>query len=271
MEQQLKPLIAALPKNEHGNLGHSAVRYALHRVFVLRHGWVIKDLSPGAAAHNVSSPSGVIKGQVPAYIEDMFEQRLAGKGFGLHDLAVLAATIEHLIHNEAASRLAAAFNVHSLSVTNPLNEEEVQHALDTYMMGYILGENLDRMSSDEAKDLNTGMPEVFLAWNATQAFVESTRKNVMQGVQQQSSFASLVKVVERVGENFGSFQDHECRELKNKLVAMEYRGTGRVKLAEFYKPAIDGSWTFQESSAYLRALGVIDESNPDQPTVMIAN
>merc|ERR1719379_2353225 len=52
---------------------------------------------------------------------------------------------------------------------------------------------------------------------------------------------------------------------------MEYRGTGRVKLSEFYKPALDGSWSFQESAGYLRQLGLLDESDPQQPSVMIAN
>merc|ERR1719498_996611 len=76
---------------------------------------------------------------------------------------------------------------------------------------------------------------------------------------------------EAVGEEFGSFQDFECRGLKEKLMKMEYRGTGRVKLADFYKPALDGSWSFQESVGYLRSLGLLDESNPSEPSVMIAN
>merc|ERR1719163_2316483 len=124
MEATLGPIVAALPKNEHGNLGHSAVRYALHRLFVLRHGWVIKGLGTEGGAWNSSSPSGVLKDQVPAYIEGLFEQRLAGKGFGLHELAVLAATIEHLIHNEAVSKLGAAFNVHTLPVTSPISDSD---------------------------------------------------------------------------------------------------------------------------------------------------
>merc|ERR1719181_2440403 len=98
MEAILAPIIAALPKNEHGNLGHSAVRYALHRLFVLRHGWVIKGLGSEGASQNSSSPAGVLKDQVSSYIQDLFEKRLAGKGFGLRELAILGATIEHLIH-----------------------------------------------------------------------------------------------------------------------------------------------------------------------------
>merc|ERR1719230_1328681 len=87
-------------------------------------------------------------------------------------------------------------------------------------------------------------------------------------------FGNLAKVVESVGQQFGSFQDFECRQLKDKLVEMEYRGTGRVRLSDFYKPAlggVDGAWQFQESAAYLRQLGTLDETNVNQPSVMIAN
>merc|ERR1719262_1757353 len=59
--------------------------------------------------------------------------------------------------------------------------------------------------------------------------------------------------------------------MKDALVKMEYHGTGRVRLSDFYKPALEGVWTFQESSSYLRSLGVLDESDPNQPSVMMAN
>jgi len=171
MEATLQPIVAALPKNAHGNLERSAVSYALHRLFVLRHGWVIKGLGTEAVLKNSSLPTKVLKDRVPSFIEGLFEQRLAGKGFRLQELAILASTIEHLIHNEAVSRLGAVFNVLKLSVTSPVSKEEANEVLDTYMMGYILGENLNNMTLEQARALNKGMPEVFLAWKDTMNFV----------------------------------------------------------------------------------------------------
>jgi hypothetical protein len=52
---------------------------------------------------------------------------------------------------------------------------------------------------------------------------------------------------------------------------MEDQGSGRVRLSEFYKPALDGAWQFQESIGYLRELGTLDESQSDQPRVMLVN
>jgi len=228
-------------------------------------------LGTEAVLKNTSLPTKVLKDQVPSFIEGLFEQRLAGKGFRLQELAILASTIEHLIHNEAVSRLGAVFNVHKLSVTSPISKEEASEVLDTYMMAYILGENLNNMTLEQARDLNKNMPEVFLAWKDTQDFVNGVRKNIIKDDATDADFAALASVVEAVGEQYGSFQDFECRQMKESLTEMEYRGTGRVRLSDFYKPALDGVWTFQESSGYLRSLGALDESDPSQPSVMMAN
>jgi len=183
----------------------------------------------------------------------------------------LAATIEHLIHNEAVSRLGAVFNVHKLSVTSPISKAEASDVLDTYMMAYIMGEDLSNMTLDRALELNKGMPDIFLAWKDTQNFVDGIRKTIIKDEVNGAEFASLAAVVEAVGEQYGSFQDLECHQMKDSLIKMEYRGTGRVRLADFYKPALEGSWTFQESPGYLRSLGALDESDPHQPSVMVPN
>jgi len=201
----------------------------------------------------------------------LFEKSLAGKGFRLHETAVLAATIEHLIHNEAVSRLGAVFNVLKLSVTSPISKDEASEVLDTYMAAYIQGMALDNMTLDTARQFNEMMPDMFLAWKETQQFVEGVRKSIIKDEANDLEFASLALVVEAVGEQFGTFQDWECRQMKETMVKMEYRGTGRVRLADFYNKPASGAWQFQESSAYLRSLGALDESDPAQPSVMLAN
>ena len=59
--------------------------------------------------------------------------------------------------------------------------------------------------------------------------------------------------------------------MKDLLVDMEHRGTGRVLLSDFYRGSLDGNWQFGESVKYLRAVGALDESNPQMPSVIIAN
>merc|ERR1719183_2049014 len=180
LETILGPVYKALPKNENGYLGHATGRYALHRLFVQRHGWSIKGLDVGGGHRNSTSSAGLLKEQVPDYIQDLFEKRLAGRGFGLHELGVLAATIEHLIHSEAIKRLGNAFRVHDFMPTSSLSQGEADDLLDTYMTSYILGEDLTVMNLSQANTLKAEMPEVYLAWKDTQDFVRTTRKNSME-------------------------------------------------------------------------------------------
>jgi hypothetical protein len=274
LEAVLKPMYDALPKNEHGNLGHSVVRYALHRLFVLRHGWNIKGLGRHAEDSNITSPAGILKDHVPTYIQAIFEKRLGDKGLGLHDLAVMASTLEHLINKEAVTKLGQVYKVFKTFPTKKVSETVANEMLDTYMMAHILGENLTNLTLFDARSLNGDMPQLFLGWRDTQKFVRRIRSNMTlnsEGTSKALDFSSLAKVVKAVGEEFGSFQDMECRQLKDALTRIEYADSGRVKLSDFYRPSLDGAWQFQESVPYLRQLGALDESDPNAMSVIIVN
>jgi hypothetical protein len=280
LELALRPMYAALPKNEHNRVGHSTVRYALHRLFILRHGWDIRGLGGRRGSDNTTTAPGVLKDQAPTYIQDLFEKRLGGQGLDLHEMAVFAAAIEHLIHTETVKKLAAAFKLHKWIPTDMLTETQANEVMDTYMMAFILGEDLSNMTLWDAQANTDEMPVTFGHWSETQKFVREMRANVtgvpriVANSHAYLDFAVLAKVSEQVGENFGMFQDTECQGMKNSLVKIETPGTGRVKLSDFYSPVLDnpdGSWQFSESAAYLRQLGALDESNPQEASVIIAN
>jgi hypothetical protein len=237
----------------------------------MRHGWNIKGIRSDGQTWNSSRPAGVLQGQAPSYVQDLFEQRLEGKGLGLQELSVLASTVEHLIHNEAAGKMAAVLNVLRLSSTHILDEEDVDEVLDTYMMAFLIGQNVSSLRLKQIKKLNSMMPEIFTGWRDAQEFVRRVRLNITSAEQKGLDFSGLTKLVEVVGEEYGSFQNIECQELKKTLMKIEDRGSGRVKLADFYKPALNGAWQFQESVSYLRQLGALDESDPNGISVIIPN
>jgi hypothetical protein len=275
LEATLKPMFDSLPKNEHGNLGHGVVRYALHRLFVSRHGWYIKGLGRHEET-NITSPAGVLKEYVPTYIQNAFEQRLGDKGLGLHDLAVMASTLEHLISKEAVTKLGQVYKVFKTFPTKKVSEKVADEMLDTYMMAHILGEDLSNMTLFDARSLNADMPQLFLGWRDTQRFVRRIRSEITHLSKARSQlvthdFSSLAKVVKAVGEEFGTFQATECRQLKNALTKLEFAGSGRVMISDFYRPSRDGAWQFQESVPYLRQLGALDESDSNSMSVIMVN
>jgi len=277
VEATLKPMFDSLPKNEHGNLGHTAVRYALHRLFVMRHGWNIDGLGFHSAESNLTSTDGILKDQVPAYLQNMFEKELGAKGLGLHELSVMASALEHLIHKEAVSKLGSVFKIFKVFPTAKVTEAQANEMLDTYMAAFILGENLTALSLYDARSLNDEMPEISSTWGETQALVRRIRSNMSAELNKPSekvqryTFSSLAKIVQAIAEEYGSFQNLECQQLKSALVKMDSSAIGRVKLSDFYQPPDSGHWQFRESVGYLRQVGALDESDPSSKSVVLVN
>jgi len=273
IEDALRPTFAALPKGAEGTVGAPAARYALHRLFVQRHGWQVKGLEPGGESWAGASPAAVLGEKLPGSVRDLFEERMGGRGLDLHELAVLASTLENLIHGEAVGRLQVAYRLSNRTAAPAaLVQEEVVEVIDAYMAMYILG--ADAGSTPEAK-LRRYIGNVtrwYPSWPETQQFLRGVQQEVAAG-KDALSFQDVTAVVEEAGERFGRFQDAECRTLKSDLVGLEdVSGSGRVRLADFYGSALHaGKWQFSESVEYLRQLGALDESDPALLRVIIPN
>jgi len=121
--------------------------------------------------------------------------------------------------------------------------------------------------------------EIYPDWPGTNMWVQDmrlTQDMLLQPrrnpfVPHHETFEGSVAFVQELWHLFGSFQDLECKALKGRLVEVEHQGTGRVLLSRFYAGGVKGDWTLSESVDYLRNLGVLDESNPKMPSVVISN
>merc|ERR1719401_2735382 len=78
-------------------------------------------------------------------------------------------------------------------------------------------------------------------------------------------------VANDVGEQYHTFNDVECTDLRQTLQNIEGRRPGRVRLSTFYNMSRYSHWRFTETQDYLRALGALDESDAKQPAVIIPN
>ncbi|CAK0906082.1 unnamed protein product [Prorocentrum cordatum] len=274
IKEALRPTFVSMPKNEHGKLGHAAVRYVLHRLFVSRHGWFIQGLQPDGDARDSANSSGIIHDQVPERVQELFEKRLGGHGLGLDEITVLAATLEHLVHSEVSGHVASLFELGGFSAASGvISTEAAQKIIDTYMAIYLVGGNASSMSAAEAARALRGIQRVYPSWGETQKFVHDIFDEVAPARGAGATrFADVVRVAEEVGERYGRWQDSECRGLKDKLARYGDLATGRVRLADFYRGAVhDGHYEFSESIAYLREIGALDESDATNPRVIVPN
>merc|ERR1719355_336989 len=130
------------------------------------------------------------------------------------------------------------------------------------------------MSTGVAQELHANILELYPTWPETQQFLREVYKSVAPK-RDYVYFNEMENVIAEIGERYGRFQDVECRQLKDLLVSSEdpsVGGAGRVRIADFYKKALnEGKWQFSESVDYLRQLGALDDSDTSNLRVIIPN
>merc|ERR1719336_600127 len=278
IEESMSHIFRAMPKNAHGNLDHSGVRYVLHRLFVDRHRMFVKGLEPGRKAWNSSSPTEVLEDRVPEYVQNLFEERLDGRGLGMHEVAILAATLEHLIHDEAVERLKLSYDALKLSMGNRLSPGRAKRVLKVYMLLFLKGVNASEIEDFDVSEQTARMRSEYPGWRDTINFAHGVLENVSENSAADPGFAggelafsAISRIVEEIGERYGRWQERDCHDLKANIMKLESEVSGRVLLRDFYGDTIEGGWQFSESISYLRDHGILDESDPKQKSVLIPN
>jgi len=273
LEDKMRATFQALPRDASDRLEPAAVRYLLHRFFVDRHGWYVLGFDSEGEAWNSSSPTAVLGAHVSEDTQNVFEDRLGSQGLSLHEVSLLAATLESFVHTETTQRLHDAYRVLDLSKEEEhAGERDAVLALDAYMLMYVLGLNHSSVTTEEVYSQWKDIEEIYPSWNETKKWIHEVRKEVVSSrPESRNTFDTMVRVVEEIGDRYGRWQDQECLQLKDSLLKFENGGTGRVPLATFYEAALNGQWQFSESKSYLRQLGSLDESDEARPTVVIPN
>jgi len=284
-EDAMRAMFSALPKNEDGGIDQGTARFALHRFFLSQHGWRIKGLDAAGERWDESSSTVMLKSKMPSLILELVEERLGGKHISLPELAVLAATVEDLVHSDSMELLQLAFDVHDLPVDGRLSAMQAKLAIKTYMMFFVSPEVLQANSSRSVREYLGIMPRAYPSWNDLLVWADDVRETLQyqdsalhspfaSGKEDFRDFDSMARWVEQIGAEFGRFQDLECRSMKASLLDLEGEGRadGRVQLSKFYgSHGSGGAGFFQESPDYLRDLGALDETDPKRPAVIVPN
>merc|ERR1719171_2778133 len=81
------------------------------------------------------------------------------------------------------------------------------------------------------------------------------------------AFEDVARITRTISERFEPFSNHECQDMKSRILEMDLQETGRVKLSDFYRTG-----QFLESPEYLESLGALDTSSKWQgPRVIVPN
>merc|ERR1719246_20465 len=216
-----------------------------------------------------------MRSRVPEYIQSLFEERLHGQGMSLHELAVFGATVSDFVHNDVVADVVDLYAVFGLSTTEPARNIDVDRVTKAYVL-QLLDEKTIK-STGEMRDAEAAMTQDFPAWSDLKMWVHDARQTMsLQRSRRSLSDAeftldTVVEEVQELNDRLGAFQNFECRSIKAGLVDLEYKGSGRVLLSDFYREGLHGDHLFIEHADYLRKLGALDESDAFHPSVIIAN
>lgn len=279
LRDALARIYSIVPKNEHGLLAHGTVRYVLHRFFQQRNGWFIKGLAPNETQswHRQSSATiedPKIKDWVPSFLQDDLEYGFMQRsGTNLTGLVQLAAALEELVQDETRDRINMAYEMHMFRpIGRHLNFNDGHALIRTFFITFLVAGVFKWDSIDEV-DLKESIfaakypgYEDLMDW-----MTELVQEHHSKMADQFGTAESLVQLALTIQKRYHLKNDAECRGMKHNLMEMEGKKAGRVRLSTFYNKSLYSTFKFNEKAEYLKALGVLDDSDPRNPQVVIAN
>eukprot|EP00928_Gymnodinium_smaydae_P035295 TRINITY_DN2485_c0_g3_i2.p1 TRINITY_DN2485_c0_g3~~TRINITY_DN2485_c0_g3_i2.p1 ORF type:complete len:650 (-),score=100.19 TRINITY_DN2485_c0_g3_i2:105-2054(-) len=287
LKSALRPMFVALPKDEENLLAYQTALYAVHRFMMSWRGWFIRGLEP-SDAEVVHNKSLISSEWVPGYIMGILSERSGKLGASLDDISIVAATLEKLIHAEMANKLEAVYEYLGFSTTEPLERQHVSCALEAFLYYVLTFDHVQaRVRIDPFEHASASTSERQRIMCGSQLNALSTDKiaelyswlasklNAIPGNEHDLiSFSSATTFAHAVADEYQSFNDADCNDLKGGLIAMEGRDgpakPGRVSVATYHNTGSYKYWIFGESVENLRLASILDESD-SVPTVVVPN
>mmetsp|Transcript_12218 Transcript_12218/g.23725 ORF Transcript_12218/g.23725 Transcript_12218/m.23725 type:complete len:598 (+) Transcript_12218:50-1843(+) len=265
--QPMANMYRALPKNKAGLLDHDALRYALHRSLAHRRGWFIRGLEPeGAEGAEVGG------GEVPDYLQavEKNEVSLHKDGTSLTGLASLTAAFEDEGIKEATDKMKAILLMYGLPSQGKVPSSVLRSVTDTFFMDFVLTGSFPAKTVEDAERFKAAK------WGKTAERDDPWWRSLQDRLittdpDGQADVDLAMKTATEVPLAYQGALLNTCQELKSTLTGLEGNTPGRVRLPAFYRQGLAGRWSFSERPEYLRSLGALDETNPEQPLVITTN
>merc|ERR1740121_2485094 len=157
-----------------------SVRYLLHRVFVARHGWVIRGLD--ASARNYTPPPA--RKAVGPEAAQIFQLGMNTHKLTLREIAVLAGTLESLVHEEAVERLERSYHLMGidleLSKTSQMPTATNTAAIDLFMLLYVHRLDHAVVTLEDLAELWRTTSQKYPHWDETLLWTHVMRHKVLE-------------------------------------------------------------------------------------------
>eukprot|EP00933_Yihiella_yeosuensis_P040077 TRINITY_DN3429_c0_g1_i5.p1 TRINITY_DN3429_c0_g1~~TRINITY_DN3429_c0_g1_i5.p1 ORF type:complete len:582 (-),score=97.49 TRINITY_DN3429_c0_g1_i5:196-1686(-) len=262
----LTPSYASMAKNSQGAVDSTSAGYLVNRYLANEHGWQLKGLVTGRG-FDFMSPVGHMGARIPSNIKQLFETRVNSTGLQLDELGILIATLEDVVNDEMVARLRAVASARNINLQKKLMKHRAQELLHYFAASWVAGTHLGELTKERLElDLKVAT-ETFHRWPRILTVIEESKTLQTGAVISASGLESDAK---RMMKSIHDLALNTCSSMMNKLIAKST--AGRLRLGDFYAASdLESGFEFGESAKWLRTIGSLDETDPEDPKVMVAN
>ncbi|CAK9022129.1 unnamed protein product [Durusdinium trenchii] len=178
--------------------------------------------------------------------------------------------MEGMFEKDVEQRLGIVYAERQLALEAKSNWDEANALMWNYVAAFISGVPVENLTEGDVTRAARQFTFRFPRHVEAQALLFEIAHEVVgpRASDAVYDFALLQKILSKFGQRLGALEDNECQVMKNKLTSLEYHsGNGLVRLGDFY----GDQEHFTEGADYLRSSGVLDESDPEDPKVIIPN
>lgn len=275
LKQELEPLFETLPHEmaaSEGGLGLPSARYLLHQHFLRQHHWYVRGLDPAGDSRKPPNDKEALRSRVAGHLLEVLENKVGKKGLNLECLAVFVATLEHLLHGDQRERLKQSWNIHSLQPESTTDASGLASVLEVFMAHYVYvgfsSENGYAMSlQDGLREVKT-ISRIYAPWSDIQSSVQQQVEKRIHLSGSSLSFEDAAQAADSVLLYFNEASGSMCHDMEKTFFSLPGGETGRVKLQDLRN---NGGGLFRESEQYLQELGALDDADPKESYVYLAN
>jgi len=186
----------------------------------------------------------------------------------LSDVVGTIAALEYLLLGESTALLRSAYALNERSVAERLDQDGLHEVLRSYLLLFRQGlpRNLTDVSLHQRMKARAEHVE---DWKELLKF--EAEAVAQERLRSSHTFEEAAKIASGMTLRFGKWQNSECVQMKDNLMALGSTSSGRVPLEVFHSEKKHASYQFTESAEYLQRAGALDEAENGTKQVLVAN